>query len=60
MLARNNDRFRQLVNYDDPWGWKDKRGPVPYCLRDSWESLDNNERQAAKDELYKNISVKIN
>ena len=59
MLARNNARFRQLVNYDDPWGWTDKRGPIPYCLRDRWESLSKSERQAARDELYKSIAVKI-
>ncbi len=34
MLARNGDRFRQLVGYDDPWGFSDARGPVPYIDRD--------------------------
>jgi len=34
MLARNNDRFRELVGYDDPWGFTDARGPVPYRLRE--------------------------
>tara|TARA_Y100001934_G_scaffold4584_2_gene6421 strand:+ start:1027 stop:2034 length:1008 start_codon:yes stop_codon:yes gene_type:complete len=33
MLARNGDRFRRLVGYDDPWGFSDERGPVPYCQR---------------------------
>ena len=59
MLARNNARFRALVNYDDPWGFTDKRGPVPYYLRDRWDSLSKSERQKARDEIYKNIAVKI-
>ena len=33
MLARHDDRFRQLLGYDDPWGFSDERGPVPYRLR---------------------------
>ena len=33
ILARNDDRFAQLLGYDDPWGFTDSRGPVPYSLR---------------------------
>ena len=33
MLARNGDRFRELVHYDDRWGFQDARGPVPYHAR---------------------------
>ena len=33
MLARNDDRFRALLGYDDPWGFNDERGPVPYRMR---------------------------
>ncbi len=33
MLARNGDRFRELVHYDDRWGFQDARGPVPYHQR---------------------------
>ncbi len=33
MLARNGDRFRELVHYDDIWGFQDGRGPVPFHQR---------------------------
>ncbi len=33
MLARNGDRFRELVGYDDVWGFQDGRGPVPWHKR---------------------------
>ena len=33
MLARNGDRFRSLVQYDDIWGFQDERGPLPYQMR---------------------------
>lgn len=33
MLARNGNRFRSLVHYDDIWGFQDQRGPLPYQMR---------------------------
>jgi ectoine hydroxylase-related dioxygenase (phytanoyl-CoA dioxygenase family) len=33
MLERNPPRLRSLVGYDDPWGFDDARGPVPYHQR---------------------------
>ena len=33
MLARNDQRFRQLVGYDDLWGFQDARGPLPWHQR---------------------------
>ena len=35
ILERNDDRFRQLLGYDDPWGFTDARGPVPWQERDA-------------------------
>ena len=46
MLARNNDRFRQLMNYDHTYGWQEKFGPVHYRLRKIWETLSDSEKQA--------------
>jgi ectoine hydroxylase-related dioxygenase (phytanoyl-CoA dioxygenase family) len=33
MLERNPARLRSLVGFDDPWGFHDAHGPVPYHQR---------------------------
>ena len=33
VFDRQDDRFRQLLGYDDPWGFRDQRGPLPYWQR---------------------------
>ena len=33
VLDRHDERFRELLGYDDPWGFKDERGPVPFRQR---------------------------
>ena len=33
ILNRNNKRFRELIGYEDPWGFKDERGPIPFSSR---------------------------
>ncbi|MBQ33012.1 MAG: hypothetical protein CL923_10755, partial [Deltaproteobacteria bacterium] len=50
MLARNGVRFQELVNYGDPMGWQDARGPVPWHMREKiWDTLDDNEKKAVFD-----------
>ena len=34
-LARNGERFRQLLKIDDLWNWEDPRGPIPWRERAS-------------------------
>ena len=46
VLARNDTRFRQLMNYDDTYGWQNQHGPVRWRLRESWETLTDSEKQA--------------
>ena len=53
MLARNDARFRELLNYDDPWGWRDSRGPIPWHMRENiWDTLDDKEKKAVNDAYY--------
>ena len=53
MLARNDARFRELVNYDDPWGWQDSRGPIPWYMREKiWDTLNDTEKKTVNDAYY--------
>ena len=53
MLARNDARFRELLNYDDPWGWEDSRGPIPWHMREKiWDTLDDQEKWVVNDAYY--------
>ena len=53
MLARNDARFRELVNYDDPWGWQDSRGPIPWYMREKiWDTLNDTEKKSVNDAYY--------
>ena len=45
MLSRNDDRFRQLMNYDDTMGWQEKSGPVRYRFRKNWETMSDSEKR---------------
>ena len=53
LLARYDDRFRQLMNYDDTHGWQEKFGPVRYQLRKNWESLSDREKRAVINDQIK-------
>lgn len=33
IFDRNSPRLRQLLGYDDVWGFEDQRGPIPYSAR---------------------------
>ena len=33
ILSRNDARFKELIGYEDPWGFKDERGPISYSSR---------------------------
>ena len=57
MLARNDERFRVLVGYEDVWGWTDERGPIPYYLRETWDTMTENERQAVFDDMREKRSL---
>ena len=57
MLARNGERFRVLVGYEDVWGWTDERGPIPYYLRETWDTMTENERQVVFNDMREKRSL---